>query len=509
MRTATTDNIKGNDNEDTYSGTKNGVKSKPPVLTVSAFEGKLSEKQPPEPEPAFEPQLSIKKHSEVLKSLLAEIETVNFRDYLKLPPDDDVKQKHIIVGVIKKLLETAETKRWNLCKSFDYVYIYNGAYWHQMDKEDVKMFLGKCAMKMGCPDYEARYCDFKEKLLKQFLSDAHLPQPEPDEEKILINLQNGTFEFTVTGWKLRYFQADDFLTYQLPFSYDASATCYEFDQYMNKVLPDENGRLLLQEFSGYIFTKLNLEKMLMLTGSGANGKSVFFNIITALLGRQNVLTYSLGLFAHEYNRAKLTNVLLNYSSEKGTELNPDTFKALISREPLQAREPYGKSFTLYNNAKFIINANELPKETEQTEAYFRRWLIIPFDVTISEKERDTELANRIIKTELTGVFNWLLKGVERIVKNKNFSESEESQKALNDFKRQSDSVALFVEEWNYKASPVKTETVKDLYSSYKLFCNEDGYRAVSKNKFSQRLESKGFTRIRLGGGTAAFGISRE
>jgi putative DNA primase/helicase len=51
---------------------------------------------------------------------------------------------------------------------------------------------------------------------------------------------------------------------------------------------------------------------------------------------------------------------------------------------------------MYNQVRFIVNANELPKEVEQTEAYFRRYLIIPFDVTIPECDRDSELAKKII-----------------------------------------------------------------------------------------------------------------
>jgi putative DNA primase/helicase len=251
---------------------------------------------------------------------------------------------------------------------------------------------------------------------------------------------------------------------------------------------------------------MNLEKMLMLTGSGANGKSVFFNILTALLGKQNVLTYSLGMFSHEYNRAKLTNVLLNYSSEKGTELNPDTFKALVSGEPLQAREPYGKPFTLHNKVRFIVNANELPKETEHTEAYFRRWLIIPFDVTIVEAERNTELAATILQNELTGIFNWLLIGLKRIVAQKKFTVCNKSIEALANFKRQSDSVALFIDELYYKQSTTYKEALTDLYSKYRTFCIDDGYKAVGKNKFSTRLENKGFERTRLTGGASAFYI---
>lgn len=100
---------------------------------------------------------------------------------------------------------------------------------------------------------------------------------------------------------------------------------------------------------------MNLEKCLILTAGGSNRKSVFFNILTALIGKENTLTYPRVLFNHEYNRAKLTNVLLNYSSEKGIDLNVETFKALVSGEPLQAREPYGKSFSINNKIKFIMN----------------------------------------------------------------------------------------------------------------------------------------------------------
>lgn len=447
-----------------------------------------------------------KNHLDVLNSLADEIGILNTREFLDLPEDVVQKQKHIIVAVVKNLLEFASKRKWNLSKFYDYTYVYNGAYWQQLDKEDMKLFLGKAAIKMGCPEYEVRFYEFKDKLTKQFLTDAYLPAPPPLPDKILINLQNGTMEFANGGWVLREFRPEDFLTYQLPFSHDKDAVCPRFDKYLLEVLTDESSRMILQEFSGYIFTNLNLEKLLMLTGSGANGKSVFFNIISALIGKQNILNYSIGLFSHEYNRAKLTNVLLNYSSEKGTELNPDTLKALVSGEPLQAREPYGKSFTLVNKVRFIVNANELPKETEHTEAYFRRYLIVPFDITIPEDKRDIGLADKIINEELSGVFNWLLVGLERIIHQQKFTTSAKSEKALNDFRRQSDSVAQFAEDYYYKKSENNKESLTELYQKYKISCVEDGYRPVGKNRFSGRLEKLGFEKTRLNNGAIAFFI---
>jgi putative DNA primase/helicase len=445
-----------------------------------------------------------KRHDDVLNDLLNEIHTLNFREYLELPDDEDVKQKHIVVAVVKYLLEVAKEKHWNLCKSFDYTYIYNGQFWQQCDKDIIKDFLGKAAIRMSCPDYEARHFEFKDKLLKQFLSDAHLPPPPIEPNKILINLQNGSFEFTPEGWKLRNFDPNDFLIYQLPFSYDPAAASPIFDKYLLQVLPDADSRMVLQEFAGYIFTPLHFEKMLVLYGSGRNGKSVWFNVLQSLIGSDNILTYSLGLFNHEYNRAKLTNVLLNYSSEKGTDLNVETFKALISGEPQQAREPYGKSFTLRNKVRFIMNANELPRETEQTNAYFERYLIVPFEAYIKAEDRDTNLSKKITSCELPGVFNWLLAGLTRIVKQGKFTECGKANQALNDFRKQSDSVALFIDEFNFIPSNSNKEALTDLYSKYKEFCREDNYKPCGKNKFSTRFENKGFERTRLTNGGAAF-----
>ena len=83
-----------------------------------------------------------------------------------------------------------------------------------------------------------------------------------------------------------------------------------------------------------------------------------------------------------YFRAKLANKLVNYASEINGKLESAIFKQLVSGEPVEARLPYGEPFTLKQYAKLIFNCNELPKDVEHTNAYFRRFLIIPFDVTI-------------------------------------------------------------------------------------------------------------------------------
>ena len=153
-----------------------------------------------------------------------------------------------------------------------------------------------------------------------------------------------------------------------------------------------------------------------------------------------------------YFRAKLANKLVNYASEINGKLESAIFKQLVSGEPVEARLPYGEPFTLKQYAKLIFNCNELPKDVEHTNAYFRRFLIIPFDVTIPPQEQDKQLHTKIIEKELSGVFNWVLDGLNRLLEQKRFTDCEAVKQAVEQYKSQSDSVKMFIDENNYQST---------------------------------------------------------
>src|SRR5690554_8059676 len=353
---------------------------------------------------------------------------------------------------------------------------------------------------MGISKNTSNYYSFREQLMKQMYSVADIYEDNDFEvndskKKTLINLLNGTFEIDGYKMKLRKPEKEDFLTYQLPFKYDKSAECPMFDDYLNTVLPDKNNQSILMEYLGYIFVRnkaLKLEKSLILYGTGANGKSVLFDILNAMLGgSKNVSNFSLQNLTNEngYYRAMLSDKLVNYASEINGKLEASIFKQLVSGEPVEARLPYGEPFTLTNYAKLIFNCNELPRDVEQTNAFFRRFLIIPFDVTIPEEEQDKELAQKIIRQELSGVFNWVLEGLKRLLRQKQFTHSDAVDETLENYIKVSNSVILFLEEEGYQKSPDAYIQLKDLYNQYKSFCFDGSYHPVSKRNFSERLRN--------------------
>jgi putative DNA primase/helicase len=449
-------------------------------------------------------------HAEILHQLIEQFEPLDF-EVLANPHNAEnfkLNTKHFLVLSIENALRLAEKNRWGLCKNQDFIYLYNGTFWAEIDKETFQKFLGEAAEQMGVAKFSARFYQFREQLFKQFLAMAYLPTPESNKDTVLINLQNGTFEISPKGTKLRPFDSSDFITYQLPFEYNPQAKAPLFEAYLNRVLPDKERQRVLAEYLGFVFIKhgsntLKEEKALILYGTGANGKSVFFEIVTAMFGRQNVSNYSLQSLTEEkgFYRAKISNKLVNYASEINGKLETSLFKAMVSGEPVEACLKYGQPFTMKDYAKFIFNCNELPKDVEHTNAYFRRFLIIPFDVTIPEHEQDKNLHAKIIENELSGVFNWVLQGLNRLLEQKRFSNCEAAQRAVEQYKIESDSVQMFLSENEYSVSATNEMPLKDLFSEYRNYCTESGFKACSLRTLADRLRNSGYQTERKNYGT--------
>ncbi len=449
-------------------------------------------------------------HDQVWQEILDHLQPVDFAAEANVGAGKTPTQADYVVVTVRAVLQVAQTIQCGLCKRLDFVYAFNGAYWREIPKDALSKFLGEAAVKLGVPPIKAEHWHFRESLLKQFFATAYLPEPRRKADVTLINFRNGTLEISTAGWHLRAFDRHDFLTYQLPFEFDETSEAPQWQQFLDRVQPDVACQQILAEYLGYCFTRgLKLEKVLLLYGSGANGKSVFCDVISALLGAENISHYSLSSLSEPqgYFRARLANKLLNYGSELDARLQTDAFKQLASGERMQARLPYGQPFELRDYAKLAFNCNELPRDVEHSEAYFRRFLVIPFTVMIPEAERNVELANEIIRAELSGVFNWVLAGLKRLLAQKNFSSSDAAKVALAEYRRESDSVMMFLEEEGYAPSLEDWVLLKTLYAEYRSYCSEAGFKPLGRGKFGVRLRANGMAIEKERSGSAVF-VSR-
>lgn len=314
------------------------------------------------------------------------------------------------------------------------VYCYTGSHWVPIDDYVLKVFLREALGIMTNNMVEASQKEVVEGLFKQFPYTVMGLAVEQSKEK--INFLNGTLNLK-TG-RLEQHLYSDYFRYVLPYSYNPNAMCPMFMKYLDRVLPDKDAQKVLSEYIGWIFTSLKLEKCLFLYGSGRNGKSVFVDIIEALLGKENVSHESLSDMCGENgdrSRANLSGKLLNTCSDVAPNaFSGDIFKRIASGEPISTRQLYKDVTTLTDYAKMIFCLNELPKTNDKSNGYFRRFLIVPFKVLIPKKEVDPKLAEKIISTELPGIMNWVLEGRKRLITQSAFTESSLCQKQLEEYR---------------------------------------------------------------------------
>lgn len=214
------------------------------------------------------------------------------------------------------------------------------------------------------------------------------------------------------------FSKDIVAGWSLPYAYNRKAACRQWDVFLAEVMPDNDERSCLQEFFGMCLvdrSRMSIEKMALMIGSGANGKSVCFDVIRHAIGMDMVSYLSPDQIADVKQRSAMIGKRLNFSPDLDRRSSLGSFiKAMASGQTTTAWKLYDGTKD-FDAPPMAFAMNEVPKIYDCTEGFFRRLLVFSFDVTIPKERQDAALAGRIIDTELAGVFNWLCEGRRRLV----------------------------------------------------------------------------------------------
>lgn len=315
------------------------------------------------------------------------------------------------------------------------IYIYTGTHLEEVDENELMMFLKFSYQQLSGDAVYSGKRELINGLTAQFPYTVMGLNVKQAEDK--INFGNGTLDLK-TGTLCKHDWADYF-RYVLPYDYDKNASCPTFMKYLKEVMPEKEAQDVLSEYVGWLFMPgLKLEKILFLYGSGCNGKSVFIDVVEALLGKENISHESLSDLCGEYganSRSNLAGKILNTCSDVAPNaFAGDLFKRIASGEPISTKILYKDVTTLTDYAKMMFCLNELPKTNDTSNGFYRRFLIAPFNVQIPKNRINPNLAKDIISHELPGIMNWVLKGRERLVKNGKFTDSPVMNKTLEEYR---------------------------------------------------------------------------
>lgn len=327
-------------------------------------------------------------------------------------------------------------------------------------------------------------------------SEVAISPREFDNNPFLLNVNNGTIDLR-TG-KLQPHRKEDFITKLAPVDFDEKALSPLWDRFLNDIM-DGNTDLIsfLQRAVGYSLTGDVSEQCLFIFfGSGANGKSSFLSTIGYLLGdysqqtpTETLMVKTKGAIPNDVARLKGSRFITASEADAEHRLAESLIKQMTGGDTITARFLHREFFDFDPTHKIFLGTNHKPVIRGQDYAIWRRIRLVPFEITIPEKERDKHLTGKL-KQEIEGVLAWAVKGCLEWQRN-GLGMPKEVSKATDEYKNEMDIINDFITERCVIGSDLKVAT-KDLYEAFKEWCERNGDRAIAKRTLATRLREKGY-----------------
>lgn len=306
----------------------------------------------------------------------------------------------------------------------------------------------------------------------------------------VVNVANGLVE--VNSEKLMPHSPEYLSPVQIPVTFDPEAKCPAIDRFVVSTFPDD-AVVIAYEIPAWLMTPdTSIQRAVLLTGDGANGKSTYLSLITAFVGRRNCSAVSLHkLEADRFSVARLVGRLANICPDlPGVDLQSTSiFKAITGGDEIQGEYKFRDAFEFTPYARLVFSANSLPRSSDASAAFFRRWLVLPFERrfvegqnAIPRRELDAMLSD---PTELSGLLN---KALEKLsgLRERGFTESASTRQAAEEFRMTTDPLSIWLDH-NTVARPDGIVTQDTLCSLYNADCIAKSRPAVTKQAFGRAL----------------------
>jgi P4 family phage/plasmid primase-like protien len=257
----------------------------------------------------------------------------------------------------------------------------------------------------------------------------------------------------------------------------------------------------IHRFCGYVLTGSTCEQILLFCyGNGANGKSVFIELLKYVLGDYACVIAPETLADAKRRAGSATPELANLigkrlamcsETEENTGLAESFVKSLISGDSMPVRQLYAQQSQFTPTCKLIMAGNHKPVVRGNDNGIWRRIRLVPFNKTFTKKEKDPFLLDKL-KEEAPHILAWMIDGCIKWQKEGLANIPLVIDQATNEYRNDQDIVNRWLGECTDRKADHE-ETTKDLYASYRAWCDANGMPPVSSTVFGRRLREKGFT----------------
>lgn len=309
----------------------------------------------------------------------------------------------------------------------------------------------------------------------------------------LVAFENGVLD--VINMNLMAFSPEYIITNKIPHRYNPDARDELLEKTMKKLAcNDEQVLKLLYQAVGVCLHRRNeLRKSFFLVGEKRNGKSTFLDMVSTLLGEENIANLDLSEIGDKFKTAELSGKLANIGDDISDAYIPNTsiFKKVVSGDTITVERKGQDPFKLSSYAKFFFSANALPRigRGKDSSAVMDRLVVIPFDAKFTKDDPDYD---PFIKYKLRdehvieALIVKAIEGLREVLADQQFATCERVEAEMEEYKRNNNPVNLFFEdllEEEYLNEPVKT-----VYRSYSAFCISNNLEPLSSPEFGRQIK---------------------
>ena len=253
----------------------------------------------------------------------------------------------------------------------------------------------------------------------------------------------------------------------------------------------------LQRVAGYCLTGVTSEHALFfLYGTGANGKSVFANTLTAILGDYATVA-AMDMFMattserHPTDMAGLrgARIVTSIETEQGRRWAESKLKALTGGDKITARFMRQDFFEFIPQFKLLVAGNHKPAIRNVDEAMRRRLHMVPFTITIPPANRDKQLPERLL-AERDGILAWAVEGCLAWQRS-GLRPPAAVMAATDEYFESEDAFGRWLDE-RCERGANDSETTAALFADWKTWGESNGEFIGSIKRFAENLTNRGF-----------------
>ena len=316
-----------------------------------------------------------------------------------------------------------------------------------------------------------------------------------DADPYLLNCANGTLDLRTL--KLRQHSRDDFVTKSVDAEFDMAATCPRWEQFITEITEDAEQAAFLQRAVGSCLTgSVSDQVAFLLHGKGANGKTVFLEVLRELFG-DYARKAAFDTFLHKGDGGprndliRLIGARLVTASEagEGQRFNEALLKEITGGDTLAARKLYCESIEFTLGCKIFFATNHPPDVRGVDEGIWRRLLMVPFNLTIPAEKRDPRLLDTL-RGEMTGILAWAVRGYEEW-KRIGLRPPEVITRATRDYRDDNDILRDWLDECVGEQQGAEVSK-SDLHTNFIAWARNHGHYTLTKNKFGRKLKDRGW-----------------